>query len=266
MRLWLVTLVAVGMWRSMVQAAEPVTTGSLLREMTDLSALAQPAAFTCRQFSSYDRASKTPEDHEAWFANGDAGRYLREEERAGRKEYVVMDAEGPGAIVRIWSANPRGKIFFYLDGAAEPTWEAPLAELLGGKVEGLPKPLAGERSRGWNLYFPIPYAKHCKVTCDEVVAEKHAMYYHINYRTYPAGTAVETFAPVQLEVLRAQIAEVAKTLAESGPEARESIGAPQAVAPRQTVQFVKEQGPAAITGIRCVVGGIARRRRCAGWC
>lgn len=255
MRLWLVTLVAVGMWHSTVQAAEPVTTESLLLQMFDLRQLAHPADFTCRQFSSYDQASKTPEDHDAWFANGDAGRYLREEERAGHKEYVVMDADGPGAIVRIWSANPRGKIFFYLDGAAEPTWEAPLADLLGGKVAGLPKPLAGERSRGWNLYFPIPYAKHCKVTCDEVVAEKHAMYYHIDYRTYPAGTTVETFAPAQLKALRGQVEEVAKALGQPAKWLGELVGAaPQTVAPRQTVQFAKEQGPGAITGIRCVVG------------
>lgn len=265
MRLWLVTLVAVGMWHSMVQAAEPVTTGSLLREMTDLRALAQPADFTCRQFSSYDRASKTPEDHDAWFANGDAGRYLREEERAGRKEYVVMDADGPGAIVRIWSANPRGKIFFYLDGATEPTWEAPLADLLGGKVAGLPKPLAGERSRGWNLYFLIPYAKHCKVTCDEVVAEKHAMYYHIDYRTYPVGTAVETFAPKQLEQLTGTggTARIAARLTEPEglAEMLSSVAAghwltapldePVTIAPGKSATFKQGGGPAYIVGFRC---------------
>jgi len=38
----------------------------------------------------------------------------------GRKEHVMMDIAGPGAIVRIWSANPAGTLRIYLDGAATP--------------------------------------------------------------------------------------------------------------------------------------------------
>ena len=63
----------------------------------------------------------------------------------------MMDAEGPGAVVRIWSANPAGTLRVYLDHAVEPVLEVPMTEVLGGTFPGLPKPLAGERSRGWNL-------------------------------------------------------------------------------------------------------------------
>ena len=91
----------------------------------------------------------------------------------------MMDTDGPGAIVRIWSANPEGTLRVYIDGADKPVIEADEEGPLGGKVPGLPEPIAGERSRGWNLYFPIPYAKHCKVTSD-----KGGFYYHVNYRTY----------------------------------------------------------------------------------
>ena len=68
-------------------------------EMTDLAGLAEfpQPAYTCKQFSSYDRKSKSPT--EEWFANADAGQYLRVEENDGRKEFVMMDAAGPGAIV-----------------------------------------------------------------------------------------------------------------------------------------------------------------------
>ncbi len=100
----------------------------------------------------------------------------------------MMDAAGPGAIVRIWSANPAGTIRIYLDGAAQPVIEAPMSTLLGGKFPGLARPIAGEYSKGWNLYFPLPYAKSCKVTSDQ-----GNFYYHVNYRTYAAGTAVESF-------------------------------------------------------------------------
>ncbi len=166
-------------------AAQPdtISTATLLNDMTDLAGMAEfpTPAYTCKQFSSYDRKAKSPTQD--WFANGDCGQYLRVEERAGRKEFVMMDTDGPGAIVRIWSANPQGTLRVYLDGAAQPVLEAPMSELLGGKYPGLPQPIAGEYSKGWNLYFPIPYARHCKVTSD-----KGNFYYHVNYRTYPAGT------------------------------------------------------------------------------
>ncbi len=189
-------------------ASASVTTESLLVEMTDLSRLTRLSspAYVTRQFSSYDRSSKAPGD-QSWFANGDRGHYLRVDERAGRKEHVMMDAEGPGAVVRIWSADPRGTLRIYLDGASKPVLEAPMQELLGGRHPDLPEPIAGVRARGWNLYFPFPYAKRCVVTCDE-----GGMYYHVNYRTYPGGTDVRTFALDDLARLRDRIRDVARRL------------------------------------------------------
>ncbi len=202
-----------------------VNTRTLLGEMTDLAALAErpQPSFTTRQFSSYDRKSTTPEDPETWFANLDAGEYLRTEEHDGRTEYVMMDADGPGAIVRIWSANPRGTLRFYLDRAEQPTLEVPMADLLGGQAAGFPEPLAGRRGMGWNLYFPIPYTRHCKVTNDDLVGQQHRVYYHINYRTYPLGARVETFKPKDLEELVDEISRVAASLSHprlaAGPSA-----------------------------------------------
>lgn len=194
-----------GLAASSAAPAATITSASLLDDMTDLAALVQfpNPPYTCKQFSSYDRKSKSPTQD--WFANGDAAQYLRVEERAGRKEYVMMDTAGPGAIVRIWSANPAGTLRIYLDGSDQPAIQAPMSELLGGKFPGLPRPIAGEYSKGWNLYFPIPYAKSCKVTSD-----KGNFYYHVNYRTYPAGTAVESFS---LEQLKAMAGRVEKLVA-----------------------------------------------------
>ena len=45
----------------------------------------------------------------------------------------MMDAEGPGAIVRIWSANPAGNIRIYLDKNPEPVIVGPMEEVLSGK-------------------------------------------------------------------------------------------------------------------------------------
>lgn len=191
-------------------APRPVTTRSLIGEMTDLDGLAEypEPSFTCRQASSYDRAATTPDDPNTWFANADANHFLRVEERRGRKEYVMMDADGPGAIVRIWSANPKGTLRIYLDGRSRPVIEAPMADLLGGKVQGVPAPIAGERSMGWNSYLPIPYARHCKVTSD-----RDGFYYHVNYRTYAPGTPVRSFHPRHLAGARSAVDRTALHLA-----------------------------------------------------
>jgi hypothetical protein len=208
LRLMLVTGVG-AVFPTAFAAPTPVTTATLLDEMTDLRSMArypQPA-FTCRQFSSYDPKSKSPD--EDWFANDDRGHYLRVESRQGRQEYVMMDAAGPGAVVRIWSANPEGVLRIYLDGADQPVLEAPMQALLGGKTPGFPPPLAGERSKGWNLYFPIPYARHCKITSDQ-----GNFYYHVNYRTYEPGTPVESLTPSLLISLRQRVDTLASQLSD----------------------------------------------------
>src|SRR5207245_1572794 len=70
----------------------PITLDSLLKEMTDREAIARfpDPAYTCKQFSSYDRRSTTPDDPKTWFANDDVNQYLRVEDR------IVGVADGPG--------------------------------------------------------------------------------------------------------------------------------------------------------------------------
>ncbi len=190
--------------------AAEISMSSLLDDMTNLTKMAEfpDPPFIAKQFSSYDRASTTPADPKTWFANNDCGNYLRVEDRNGHKEYVMADMPGPGAITRIWSPNPGGTLRIYLDGNEKPALEYAMADLLGGKHPLLPPPIAVDLSMGWNLYFPIPYAKSCKVTCD-----RGGQYYHVGYRTYPKGTEVKTFTDEQLETtLRKGLSWVANNL------------------------------------------------------
>lgn len=258
-------LATLGLTLPAARAADKVTLDDLLKQMTDLSQLAEypDPPYVTKQFSSYDRASEAP-GKESWFANADRGfmlydgvvkektPYFRDRIReagpegffeAGAKVglapthkpvgnfvwayataadgraidgkipqgyidkdavtpdgHVLAEMDGPGCVVNIWSADPgdAGKVRIYLDEAKDPVIEAPLADLLGGKwktkIDGkettpFPDPIACERSRGFNLYFPIAYAKHCKI-----VVDKPDLYYHVDYRTYPKGTEVETFS------------------------------------------------------------------------
>ena len=202
-----------------------VTLESLLSEMTDYGAVARwpDPPYTCRQASSYDRRSKTPDDPGGWFANTDnmdgSGDSLRWETIAGRRECVLMDVDGPGCVVRFWTGGqpPKGKVRFYLDGAEAPAIEAPLYDLLAGK-SFVPRPLAIENAgAAGNLYLPVPYARHCKITYDEANprnpnAPPPGRWYNIEYRTYPAGTKVKTFSMADFKALAPQVEEVLKAL------------------------------------------------------
>jgi hypothetical protein len=135
-----------------------------------------------------------------------------------RQGHVLAEMNGPGCVVRIWSANPKdaGNVRIYLDGAEKPVIEGSLEKLLGGKwttkIDGketipFPDPIACERSRGFNLYFPIAYANHCKITID-----RPNIYYHVDYRTYPPGTDVATFSMNELARRSQEVQGVAEGL------------------------------------------------------
>ncbi len=236
---------------------QTVTMAGLLDELTNLEALSNVASpsFTCRQFSSYDRRSTDPAapTDENWFANNDRGQYLREEERNGAKEYVLMDAEGPGAIVRFWSANPvdAGVVRVYIDGAETPTLEAPLDAWLSGTHELAPAPIGHEVSKGWNSYLPLPYATHCKVT-----ASLPNFYYHINYRTYAAGTTVEPFSVEKARAMMEKISLAAQKLAAPSkaavfPEGAQSQRITLPVEPGSATPGFLLQGQAGIYELSC---------------
>jgi len=193
-----------------------VTLDSLLAELVDRAALARfpEPAYTCRQSSSYDRASKDPADAAGWFANADHGQFVRVEERDGIQEYVMHDAAGPGAIVRIWSANPKGVLRVYLDGAKEPVLAAPMADLLTGRWR-VGSPLSLETAKGCNLYLPIPYAERCIITSDS-----DGFYYQVNFRTYAPGTPVESLTGAALDASGPLIDRTRESL-----EARATINA-----------------------------------------
>lgn len=247
--IWLVALglaVSVGAAGGFAARKPPrageISMASLLDNMTNLAGMGEfpSPAYTCRQFSSYDRKSTSPTNAATWFANDDAGNFLRVEKREGRTEAVMMDAQGPGAIVRIWSANPRGTLRVYLDGVEKPVIEAPMKTLLDGTYLGLPRPIAGEYGNGWNLYLPIPYAKSCKVTSEE----GSGLFYHFNYLTYPAGTKVVSFANDQIALLDAELKALASALNAPG-----ALNAPPAGAAPKPFEVVVEPG-----GVARVIG------------
>ncbi len=188
-----------------------ITFESLLKELTSRSSLAQwpSPEFRLLQASSYDRRS-VEKDKEGWFANEDWSNYIRKEINNGREEYVLMDADGPGAITRFWVAghpNQKNQLRFYIDGEETPFWEADHTGALIGQNKAIGTPLS-QRSvdrdslntnygaqPGHNLFAPLPFSKHLKITSDVPKGDAgKGFWYNINYRLYDANVNVESFS------------------------------------------------------------------------
>jgi hypothetical protein len=173
------------------------------------------------QASSYNRESVAP-DSAGWFANADMSHFIRVEENEGRREFVMLDAEGPGAIVRWWMTFYKaqdGIIRIYIDNDSTARVEGTPASLLSG-TDLAPYPFSasvqegadlGEPGRNYdyNLYMPITFEKHLKITyeCDSLrllfdyegktVPRGYYwpdVFYNICYRIYVKDTPVESFS------------------------------------------------------------------------
>jgi len=134
-----------------------------------IEALANPLLLAKRPLgrailaSSYDRRG----------GNHDWSNYVRREGKAA----VMMEADGPGCITRIWTADPqKGTIRFYFDHAEKPGIEMPFAKLfdylplsagIGGESkENYARSKAERVPMGHTSYCPLPFAKHVKVTIE----------------------------------------------------------------------------------------------------
>lgn len=194
-----------------------VTISSLLEEMVDRESIARfpEPSFTLKQFSSYDRATTQPGDS-SWFANWDRSMFIRTDTLEDRIEYVMFDAKGPGVLVRFWMTfagenSGKGKLRIYFDNETIPSIEGTAFDVIsGGKLTG--EPLSSSVSdsstyemRGHNLYLPLPYARHCKITYESnnikdagAKTGGEAVYYNINYRTYAPEVKVISFSEKEM--------------------------------------------------------------------
>src|SRR5438309_10645479 len=117
--------------------AEPIGADTLLERLADFSSMPRFRDYTAHQFSSYERSG----------GNGDAQHFLRMEGDDG----VMAEMEGPGAIVRIWSANAdqAGHLKITLDDAKSPVVDAPFKDLFNDKTPPFASPIARQSSGGF---------------------------------------------------------------------------------------------------------------------
>lgn len=237
-------------------AQKVVTLKTLLEDLADNTTVARwPEPFYKEsQASSYDRRSVSPAKP-GWFANDDRSQYIRTEIAGGHKEEVMMDAEGPGAIVRFWitTFKRNGKIRIYFDNSKTPSIIIPAYDLMKiglnlGRALLQPHSSYEPKEKGGStLYLPIPYAKHCKITFEDNDADNQPRYYQVNYRTYIAGTKVRTFSLKELNSLFELTSSVNERLLHPGdPVSGKSVEIEKEILPQKQVNAELPGGAAAI--------------------
>jgi hypothetical protein len=245
---------------------DAVTTGSLYEEMIDLAGLAEfpEPVYKTVQFSSYDRRSVLPEGPD-WFANSDGfggepvpgfESVLREPGEDGVGEYLIADVEGPGALVRTWTAAIEGTVQLWLDGQSEPVFDGSADDFFHRYLDSFEQSTSFDHDllertlyQRDAVYAPIPFARRFRLVWSGNLDQVH--FYQLEVRKYAPGTRVETFEPEDLETYSDTINRVIATLADPDahiPTATVDTPLPIAldIAPGESGEALFVEGPAAV--------------------
>jgi hypothetical protein len=247
-------------------AGAAITTGSLFDEMVDMTRLATfpEPAYRMIQFSSYDHRSRLPGGPD-WFANSDGfggepvpnfEKVLRAPDANGVGEYLIADIDGPGAIVRLWTAAINGRITMFLDGAEQPVFEGSANDFFHRPYDHFPqmKDIQTDRFRQTVYqrdasYAPIPFAEHLRVTWTGKIKEIH--FYQLQVRRYDGDATVTSFRPEDIHTYRETIDRVSLALTDPDKHlVTQSRPAQQVMdarlAPAEAREVACIQGPGAI--------------------
>lgn len=207
--------------------AGPITTGSLFEEMIDMKGLTYyPYPFYKNvQYSSYDHTSQIPGGPN-WFNNADGfggelipnfEKVLKNPNEEGIGEYLIADVDGPGAIVRLWTAWINGDIKMYIDGNEKPVYDGSAQEFFTSTFNPYPEmkkinPDNFEKAiyQQDASYAPIPFEKHLRVVWIGKIDEIH--FYQMQVRLYDETAEVKSFSPRDIAKYRKTIDHVTDVL------------------------------------------------------
>ncbi|HQK37130.1 MAG TPA: DUF2961 domain-containing protein [Bacteroidales bacterium] len=239
-----------------------VTTATLIKELVDLERLVHypSPGYKTIQFSSFDRRSNNPSEKE-WFANEDGFgnepipgflKVLVPPDSTGTGKYLVCDVNSPGAIVRLWTAGIKGRISLYLDNQTSPIYEGDaeyffrnLPDALKGKYSS--QKVAPQFLQYDAMYFPIPFAKKCRIEWTGKLSDLH--FYHINIRVYNPDVNVRTFSPSDIEECRqltSFISRIWKSPQSVIPEDSSGKNFSVQLSPSESCTLIEDKGEKAI--------------------
>jgi hypothetical protein len=148
-----------------------------------LGSLATPHHYVLKTVSSYDRTG----------GNADYRPI------APGATLTVMDADGPGVITHLWMTIADNEPFhlkklvlkIYWDGERTPSVLAPVGDFfglgLGEYITFQSLPLAVASNKALNCFFPMPFARHARITVTNQGRERvQALYYSVEYRALPS--------------------------------------------------------------------------------
>lgn len=191
------------------------------------------------QFSSADPSG----------GNQDRGNYL---ETLPDGSAVLARAAGAGRVVRIWSANPEGRIQVFIDGAQRPVLDAPFARLFDQSLPPFLAPLSAFSGGGGTCCVPIPFRSGLEIRlAPEAPGKPVDVYYQVGVERLEPGQVPASFAwplPASLQ------AEIQELLAGAPPvESREKelafrLGRPPLVLEEQGAGLIREMRFTALAG------------------
>jgi len=240
-----------------------ITTASLLEEMVDLNRLTRLPEIGYRtvQYSSYDRRSTDP-SHSSWFANEDGfgnepipgfEEVLKPPDEVGIGEYLICNIQNPGVIVRLWTAGIKGKVRLFLDDMTTPVFEGNAEDFFWNTIASLwPEEIETDSSITFRqfdaVYFPIPFAKACRMEWIGDIRELH--FYHVGIRMYDPGTSIKTFKASDIIQNERKLKEIQSTLNSAKADLTPEMGytdLPETRVPSaSTIEFFKLEGERAI--------------------
>lgn len=162
---------------------------SCTAQIPNLSQLTHPQDYVLHRASSYDRSG----------ANAD----YREIPAGGT--LTLLDENGPGEITHVWmtiaTRDPDHLkaivLRMYWDGESAPSVEAPVGDFfglgLGEYHEYESAPLAVGSIKALNSFFPMPFARHARITVtNESAIPTAAYYFNVDWRSYAKPLAPDT--------------------------------------------------------------------------
>ena len=184
-------------------------------------------------------------------------------------EVVVLDERGPGALTRFWLTtgfgastciDPAIRVRLYLDGAAMPTLDLPLAALFDGSTPPFTPPLALDRlqsSGGYVSHVPIAYAQSLRVAlagADDggsnpcTGTAQRLLWFQVQFHRIVPGTPVASFVAGHDEPAWRAF------LAHAGDDPWNAMLLPQVattnLAPGGSATLATRSGPGWLRGIR----------------
>ncbi|MHA4845353.1 glycoside hydrolase family 172 protein [Flavitalea antarctica] len=105
------------------------------------------------------------------------------------KTFTLAEIDGSGAIQHIWM-TPTGNwkysiLRFYWDDEKEPSVEVPVGDFFGmGWNEFAPlnsMAVTVNPGSAFNCYWTMPFRKKCRITMENVGAERMTLYYQVDY-------------------------------------------------------------------------------------